>query len=270
MYRFPRLRQFAKSVLPERARRAAAGVVKFDLWFDLDQAAQEIERSAALYARATPRIPRTSTDELTLIAGKYRPTKMGLDYLRHYWLHFAPIRDEVQKVVEIGVHTPASMRMWEEFFPNAMIYGIDIDENCRDMEGGRRRVFIGNQRDEGFLREFIERTGGAFDIVIDDGEHSDFSVLKSFAWLFPALTDHGIYAIEDLLALKRALRFFRALEEKINYWPEGVPFEKWPELASLPEGAGWLARNITGIHFHRFLCLVNRGHNPEDNPYLRR
>ena len=270
MYRFPRLHRLAKRALPSRLKHAVQRSISFDLWFDLDQTAAEVERAARLYAKPVEREGCNGENELTELANRYKPTKMELDYLRHYWLHFGPIRAQVRKLVEIGVETSASMQMWEAFFPNAAIYGIDIDERCLAIAGGRRQVFIGDQRDEGFLRDFIERTGGAFDIVIDDGEHSDLAVLKSFAWLFPALTDNGIYAVEDLQGLHRALKFFRELERRINYWPSGVPYTKWPELTSLSDDVPWLTRNITGIHFHRFLCLINRGHNPEDNPYLRR
>jgi hypothetical protein len=63
------------------------------------------------------------------------------------------------------------------------------------------------------------------------------------------------------------LSTFCTLESQVNYWPRGVPVSKWPELSRFD--APWLTRNITGVHFYRFLCLINRGHNPEDNPYLQ-
>jgi hypothetical protein len=52
---------------------------------------------------------------------------------------FAHRRELVQKVLEIGVGTKASMgenyrpgsslRMWRDFFPNAEIYGLDVDRS---------------------------------------------------------------------------------------------------------------------------------------------
>jgi hypothetical protein len=270
MYRFPRLHRLARATVPQGLKRILQRAISFDLWYDLTQTSSELERSAALYAQPGDRAGQTSPDELTALGVKYGTSKLTAGYLRHYWMHFAPIRSAVRKVVEIGVDDGASLRMWEEFFPEAAIFGIDIAERCRSFQGGRRRVFIGDQRDEGFLRSIIEQTGGDFDLVIDDGEHSDLAVLKSFAWLFPAVVDHGIYAVEDLLGLHRALKFFRELEAHLNYWPPGVPASKWPEVSSFPGEVPWLTRNITGIHFHRFLCLINRGFNPEDNPHLVR
>jgi hypothetical protein len=205
------------------------------------------------------------------LAVKYHPSKRQQDYIRHYALHFTPIREAVTRFVEIGVQTPGSLLMWEEFFPNATIYGIDIDEKCREFTGGRRQVVIGDQKDEAFLRHFIETTGGEFDIVVDDGEHSEAAILTSFAWLFPALSSHGIYAIEDLLSHRNVLSYLRTLEEHINYWPEDYPGMDWPYLYTFDDAAAsWLDRNVVGLHFHRHLCLVNRGFNPEDNRYLHK
>jgi hypothetical protein len=270
MYRFPRLHRVARAAFPQKLKRVLQGAIGFDVWYDLTQTSVELERAVALFARSAERVRRRNPDELTTLGEKYGTSKLTVGYLEHYWMHFGPIRSSVRKLLEIGVDDGASLRMWEEFFPQATIIGIDIDERCRAFEGGRRRVFIGNQRDESFLRSIIEETGGDFDIVIDDGEHSDLAVLKSFAWLFPAMTDHGIYAIEDLIGLHRALKFFRELEVHLNYWPPGIPTSKWPEVSSFAGELPWLTRNITGIHFHRYLCLINRGFNPEDNPYLLR
>jgi hypothetical protein len=192
-----------------------------------------------------------------------------MGYIPHYWFHFAAIRSQVQNVVEIGLQTPSSILMWEEFFPKATIHGIDIDEKCKDFAGGRRKVYIGDQRDARFLRSFIKEVGGNFDVVIDDGEHSEYAILTSFTWLYPALSDHGLYAIEDIVGMERVPRFLRDLERCINYWPADFPTGRWPYLYQL-HNAPWVVRNTVAIHFYRHLCIVNRGFNPEDNPYLQK
>lgn len=213
-------------------------------------------------------LPVDDKDELQALAATYRPTKAGHDYIRRYAFHFGPIRHQVRRVVEIGVQQPVSMLMWESYFPNATIFGIDIDPACKAFEDGRKRVFIGDQKDAGFLREVLTEVGGAIDIVIDDGEHSEPAILKTFPILFPALADHGIYAIEDIQNLPRVSRFLRQLEGCVNYWPEDYPESDWPRLAAFDDRATWLDRNIVGLHFYRYLCLIERGYNPEDNAFL--
>src|SRR5262249_38424110 len=141
---------------------------------------------------------------------------------------------------------------------------------CQAFSGGRRRVFIGDQKDPEFLHSMIAETGGGFDIVIDDGEHSEPAILKSFSVLFPALSDHGIYAVEDIENLPRVSSFFRELERCVNYWPQGFPQSNWQRLREFDDGATWLDRNVVGLHFYRYLCIVNRGFNPEDNPNLQK
>ena len=102
---------------------------------------------------------------------KYKPTKQLHNYLVYYWLHFRDIRLEVRRVLEIGLETDRSIRMWEEFFPNATVYGVDINPQCQQFEGDRRRVFIGDQSDLAFLDKVVNEAGGSLDIVIDDGSH---------------------------------------------------------------------------------------------------
>ncbi len=68
---------------------------------------------------------------LEKLGEKYLPSKRMHNYLIYYWMHFRDIRLEVKSVLEIGIQTDRSIRMWEEFFPNAIIYGIDIDPKCK-------------------------------------------------------------------------------------------------------------------------------------------
>src|SRR5580692_11306606 len=103
MYRFPRLRNAAKSVLPERVGRAVKRAVSASLWFDLTQTSAEIERAASLIAKQDVARGREHPNELLHLGEKYMPSKIGHDYLRHYWLHFGPMRLQVKKLVEIGV-----------------------------------------------------------------------------------------------------------------------------------------------------------------------
>jgi hypothetical protein len=208
------------------------------------------------------------------LGNKYKPTKQLHNYLIYYWLHFRDIRLEVRSVLEIGLETDRSIRMWEEFFPNATVYGVDINPQCQQLEGNRRRVFIGDQSDLQFLDKVVNEAGGSFDIVIDDGSHRVEHQLKTFDFLFPRLTAHGIYVMEDTggpvgdfnLITVKALR---ALVDNIMYWPKGLDPGTWPNLAKFSDGASWIDRNIIGVAFYRWIVFVMRGRNPEDNPFLK-
>jgi hypothetical protein len=218
--------------------------------------------------------PVTRNNILDELGEKYRPSKRTHNYLPYYWMHFRDIRLDVKKVIEIGVQTDHSIRMWEEFFPNATIYGLDIDPKCKQFEGGRRKILIGDQSDSGFCRQVIQETGGGIDIILDDGSHRIEHQLKSFSAFFPALTDHGIYVVEDTggvvgdqeLVTVNALK---GLVDNIMYWPKAFDPVDWPYLADFPDDANWIDRNVIGVAFYRWIVFVMRGKNPQDNPYLK-
>lgn len=140
---------------------------------------------------------RNLLDELAI---KYLTDKCSLrhGYTERYNCYFLPIRANRMKVVEIGVGAGASMKMWEEYFPNSQIYGIDTEHSCKDFEDSRVKVFIGDQADMGFLKRFAEQTGGNFDIIIDDGGHKVHQQLTSFMVLFKHVKQGGAYVVEDL------------------------------------------------------------------------
>ena len=48
------------------------------------------------------------------------------------------------------------------------------------------------------LIQFIQQSGGDFDIILDDGGHKMDQQITSFRVLFPILKSGGVYIIEDL------------------------------------------------------------------------
>jgi hypothetical protein len=207
---------------------------------------------------------------LEQLGEKYEPTKRWVGYLPYYWMHFRDIRLDVRSVCEIGVQSDRSVRMWEEFFPNATIYGLDIDEKCKEIEGGRVKIFIGDQSDTAFLNSFLSKLDGKLDIVIDDGSHIAEHQLITFETLFPAMSTHGIYVIEDIVgdACTKTVNSLKEIADNVMYWPEGYEHEKWPQLLHFDDRATWADRNIIGVAFYRHISFIMRGHNPEDNPFL--
>lgn len=102
------------------------------------------------------------------------------------------------KLLEIGVSHGGSLELWRKYFgPSATIFGIDKNEACRNMGGESAQVRIGDQSDENFLRQVIEEMDG-LTLVIDDGSHVSRDQLTTFRVLFEALSEGGIYAVEDL------------------------------------------------------------------------
>ncbi len=163
-------------------------------------------------------------DELAIKYGTDKSSKYH-NYAVVYENMFGPIRNEPLKILEIGVFTGASLRMWLEYFPNAEIHGIDISlEHLDELEiDNERAVFhIGNQAD----RDFLDSIGVDFDIVIDDGSHRVEDQIFTFKRLWP--NTKMLYVVEDIYTsyLARygggyrrsgtAVEFFKDLVDDVN------------------------------------------------------
>ena len=123
------------------------------------------------------------------------------------WHHYLPIYESLfskfvgtpVKVLEIGVLRGGSLKLWREYFGvDAQIYGIDIDPAAKQYEVEGIKIFIGDQGDPDFLAGVLAEVGG-FDIVIDDGAHTNFMVMASLEALYPATRE--LYIVEDTHAL---------------------------------------------------------------------
>lgn len=123
------------------------------------------------------------------------------------WHHYLPIYESLFSkfvgssvtILEIGVLRGGSLKLWKEYFgADAKIYGIDIDPSAKQYESEGIKIFIGDQGDKRFLENVIDEVGG-FDIVIDDGAHTNFMIMRSIETLYPA-TRH-LYIVEDTHAL---------------------------------------------------------------------
>ncbi len=122
----------------------------------------------------------------------------GKGYTAVYSQFFEPLRQNALVLLEIGVAQGASLRMWEEYFPNARIFGVDVDPECTRYESERTTVLIGDQSDTEFLRRLVGVVGSPLDIVIDDGGHHMHQHQRSLEFLFPHVERGGLYCIEDL------------------------------------------------------------------------
>jgi hypothetical protein len=125
---------------------------------------------------------------------KFRPH----NYTTEYYRRLNERRLEVRKVLEIGIWKGRSLRMWEEFFPNARIYGIDNNPK-RIFKAGRIECFEGDQLHQKRLAFLAKSVGGQFDVIVDDGLHEPRHNIKAMMALVRFLTKDGLYFIEDIL-----------------------------------------------------------------------
>ena len=131
-------------------------------------------------------------DELAIKYGTDKSSKCH-NYTAVYGQIFDGIRNEPLKILEIGIATGASLRMWLDYFPNAKIHGIDTTlEHLQVVNNERLTLHIGNQTD----RDFLDTIGIDFDIVIDDGSHRVEDQIFTFKHLWP--NTRLVYVVEDV------------------------------------------------------------------------
>jgi hypothetical protein len=118
-------------------------------------------------------------------------------YFEIYHRHFGKFVGREVHLVEVGVYSGGSFGMWKDYFgPGCRIYGIDIEPACRAYEDDQVRIFIGDQADPGFWRDFIEEVP-AIDIVIDDGGHRTPQQIATLEALLGRIRPGGVYLCED-------------------------------------------------------------------------
>jgi hypothetical protein len=119
---------------------------------------------------------------------------------RHQYIHvyeslFEPMRNRTTTVLEIGVLEGGSLVMWRDYFSNAIIYGLDVEDRTNCMAGEDRvKVTIA----DAYTDETLQAINTKFDVIIDDGPHTLESQLfcaKHYPWL---LKSNGILVIEDI------------------------------------------------------------------------
>jgi len=128
---------------------------------------------------------------------KYGTDKIGKhNYLPVYFDLFKNRRNEVKKVLEIGVGEGAGLRMFRDFFPNATIYGAEIDEK-RIFKEERIEVFNFDQSSVKSIYKSIDLLG-ELDLVIDDGSHYPLDQIFTCYGMMPFLKKDAVYIIEDV------------------------------------------------------------------------
>jgi len=121
-------------------------------------------------------------------------------YFYPFERHFGRWRGRKVVVMEIGVQSGGSTKMWPVFFGKGLdYYGVDINPNCLQFENLTENIHIilADQSRAESLRLLMEKIPPP-DIIIDDGSHRVSHQNLTFNHLFPYLNSGGVYLIEDL------------------------------------------------------------------------
>ena len=154
-------------------------------------------------------------------------------YSMYYHSLFSHCRENIKLVFECGIGTNnldvesnmtmegkpgASLRVWKEYFNNALIIGADIDNRILFQED-RIKTYEVNQLNPSSIKSMWSNIKyDNFDLIIDDGLHTLEAGLTFFHNSFRKLKKGGLYIIEDV-----DFTYLKLLKDKlIEYNPEVV------------------------------------------------
>lgn len=137
------------------------------------------------------------------IGYKYGTDKVGIHrfdnrtFLDIYEMYFDHLKADPITILELGVLNGSSLKVWEEYFPNGNIIGLDIDPEKTSYETSRTKIYSGSQDDAQIINNIKKDYPEGLDIVIDDASHLNSLTIASFELLFDFVKPGGLYIIED-------------------------------------------------------------------------
>lgn len=153
---------------------------------------------------------------LSDIGKKYNTDKVGHGFTYIYDDLFSKYKNDSFNLLEIGVFFGSSIKMWNEYFKNAIIYGADTFKGIQ----GNGNIFnnpkqyyndwlqnkpnniildILDQSSENELADFSNKyINTKFKIIIDDGSHLMKDQQLTFFFLFDLVEPGGMFIIEDI------------------------------------------------------------------------
>jgi hypothetical protein len=127
-----------------------------------------------------------------------RPTAKHEHYFAIYDELFAPFKGKDITFVEIGILGGGSLEAWRKYFgPKARVIGIDLNPVLKtELERDGFEVFIGDQADPTFWRDFFAKVG-RIDVLLDDGGHTNTQTWTTVTQALNHVNDGGLIAVED-------------------------------------------------------------------------
>jgi hypothetical protein len=129
-------------------------------------------------------------------------------YIEVYKEILAPYRKTAKNILEIGLMSGESLRMWADYF-DGTVYGMDCSIKPIDGKADLTQaiadglnIVIGDASSQMDVAKFF--TGKKFDVVIEDANHDLEQQRGIFLTMMPYMALDGIYIIEDIQSVENA------------------------------------------------------------------
>ena len=131
-------------------------------------------------------------------------------YIPEYEKLLAPYR-EGSCVMEIGCNQCHSLKMWDEYFINSKLYGVDIWDGFVNYLSDEQKMRITVIVADATKPEFLDKFNYTLDVAIDDGSHIEADQMATYNLLKSKMNKGSIYIIEDILNPEKTSPKFEAL-----------------------------------------------------------
>lgn len=123
-------------------------------------------------------------------------------YIDVYAEIFEPYRNKAKNILEVGLMSGESLRMWAEYFTGD-VYGIDCDikpvggmADLTEAIADGMKIVIGDAANPDDIKKYFGEL--KFDVVIEDAQHNIEQQIAIYNNLKKYLKKGGIYVIEDV------------------------------------------------------------------------
>jgi hypothetical protein len=175
-------------------------------------------------------------------------------------------------ILEIGIDSGKSLKMWLELFPNAHIYGMDINMGY---SGDRHTIMKGDQSNISDLNNVLNtiKNNKVF-FINDDGSLIPEHQLLSFNTLFPALCEGGVYIIEDIETSYWTKEGLYGYQTRYGYKHPDSIVEIFKEVAD-SINSEFAGKRPNRVHHHNMIgsmtfaknCIIITKQTQVDRPY---
>lgn len=171
------------------------------------------------------------------------------NYTQFYYELLQQDCDSLQNFLEIGLGTNnidvpsnmgvngtpgASLRGWRRFFPNADVYGGDVDKRVLFQEDRIETFFLDQLNTEVIEDALQSLRANLFDVILDDGLHR-FDANKNFHQAAETyVKPGGFFIIEDINCTPENVEKFKKYFDSIE---RPVAYMNFPHFREIPDNS---------------------------------
>lgn len=147
-------------------------------------------------------------------------------YVDYYYEHsFSGYREKPITIIEVGVCYGGSIELYNEYFTDAKIYGIDNTERYYTKEFLDKMSTMNNVTlitENAYDISTVEKLPN-MDIFIDDGTHNISDQIFCLQQYLPKVNNNGLFIIEDVQRPEHFRELYNAMSEE--YKKYAIPLD---------------------------------------------